>query len=139
MYEDVDYLTQEEKEKMDCLINQFQIDQYNEFKKNALIYEEVLKNVYKTWNIYNKSMNKFNVNKSKIINEEIRIINDGLRNLNFKMREMIYQIDIYPNEIEENILREIYRIKEERKYQKEMLKPYLPLLGLNHYSSQRII
>ncbi len=139
MYEDVDYLTQEEKEKMDCLIYQYQMDQFDEFKKNAFIYKKVLKNVYKTWNIYNHSMNNFKGNKGKIINEEMKIINDGLRNLNFKMREMIYQIDIYPNEMEEKILQEIYRIKRERIQEKEIIKPYLPLIRLNYISSQKII
>jgi hypothetical protein len=139
MYENVDYLSEEEKEKMDLLINQYQIDQYEEFKKNAFIYNKVLKNVHKTWNIYQQNINNFNGSKSKIINEEMKNINEGLRNLNFRMREMIYQIEVYPNQMEDNILREIYRIKEERKYQKEILKPYLPLMMLNRSVFQRII
>ncbi len=139
MYEDVDYLTQEEKEKMDCLIYQYQMDQFDEFKKNAFIYNNVLKNVYKTWNIYQQNINNFKGSKSKIINEEMRNINEGLRNLNFRMKEMIYQIEVYPNQMEDNILQEIYRIKEERKEQKEMLKPYLPLMMLNRSVFRRII
>jgi|LauGreDrversion4_2_1035121.scaffolds.fasta_scaffold89224_3 hypothetical protein len=128
MYNDFDYLTQEEKDKMDYLINQYQIDIFQEFKNNTIIYSEVLTNIFKTMDIYQQKINKIDSKKRNIIQNEMKVINDGLKNLNFKMREMIYQIEVDSLTIEEKILKEIYRIKEERKYEKEKLRPYLPLI-----------
>jgi len=128
MYNDFDYLTQEEKDKMDYLINQYQIDIFQEFKNNTIIYSEVLTNIFKTMDIYQQKINKIDSKKRNIIQNEMKVTNDGLKNLNFKMREMIYQIEVDSLTIEEKILKEIYRIKEERKYEKEKLRPYLPLI-----------
>lgn len=133
MYDDncgVDYLSQEEKEKMDVLIYQFQVDQYQEFQKNTFIYSKVLKNIYQTMDIYQKSIGKFDVKKKNLIQEEMDVINHGLKNLNFKLREMIYQLDVDSNTIDDKIMKEINRVKEEREYQKNFIRPFLPLMIL---------
>ncbi len=128
MYDDVNYLTQEEKDKMDSLIYQYQIDIFQDFKNNTIIYGEVLKNIFQTIDIYQKKIKKIDSKKRIIIQNEMKVINQGLQNLNFKMREMIYQIEVDSLTIEDKILKEIYRIKEERKYEKEQIRPYLPFI-----------
>ncbi len=128
MYDDVNYLTQEEKDKMDSLIYQYQIDIFQDFKNNTIIYGEVLKNIFQTIDIYKKKIKKIDSKKRIIIQNEMKVINQGLQNLNFKMREMIYQIEVDSLTIEDKILKEIYRIKEERKYEKEQIRPYLPFI-----------
>lgn len=129
MYEnggEYEYLTQEEKKKMNYLINQYQIDQYQEFRKNTMIYGKVLKNIYKTLDIYQSSFKDVDMKKRNVIECEMRIINKDLRNLNFKLREMIYQMKVEPNTMEDNIMEEIYRVRREREFEKNMIRPYLP-------------
>lgn len=132
MYDGVsdEYLSQEEKEKMDILIYQFQLDQYQEFRKNTFIYSKVLKNIYKTMEIYQKSIQTFDAKKKYLVQEEMKVINEGLNQLNFKLREMIYQMNVDSNTIEDTIMEEILRVKKEREYQKNFIRPFLPFMIL---------
>ncbi len=97
-------LSNEEKEKIDLLCNDFHQENIQQF----MDYTKMMKNIIENIHDQQEKIQKISIPQMRLMNQEIQVLQHQIENVLHQMKEMIYQLN------EENMISSELKIKNQK-------------------------